>query len=47
MGITEGKNHLEDLGVDGRKISKLFKSCDGAARIGLVWSRLGAVGGRM
>ena len=30
MGKTEGKNHLENLGLDGRLILKwVFKKCDG------------------
>jgi len=41
VGRTEGKKHLEGLGVDGRKILKLlFKSCDGEVWTGLMWSRI-------
>jgi len=46
VGRTEGKIHLEDLSVDGRKILKLLlKSCNGESWAGLIWVRIGAVGG--
>jgi hypothetical protein len=45
VGRPEGKNHLEDPGVDGRIILKwIFKKRDGA-RAGLIWLRIGTGGG--
>jgi len=41
VGKTEGQNHLQDLGVDGRKMLKwIFKKWDGAAWTGLIWLRI-------
>jgi hypothetical protein len=38
VGWPEGRNHLEDPGVDGTIILKLiFKKWDGRAWIGLIW----------
>jgi hypothetical protein len=46
VGKPEGKNHLEDLGIDGRIILKCtFKEFDGRARIGFIWLRTGTGGG--
>jgi len=43
----EGKNHLEDLGVD-RKISQMhLQEVGWAAWIGLIWLRIGTGGGRL
>jgi hypothetical protein len=46
VGRPEGRNHLEDPGVDGRIILKwIFKKWDGAAWTGLIWLRIGTGGG--
>jgi hypothetical protein len=38
VGKPDGKNHLEDPGVDGRIILKsIFKKWDGQAWTGLIW----------
>jgi hypothetical protein len=48
VGRTEGKKHLKDLGVDGRKMLKLlFKSCDEEAWTGSIWCRIEAGDGRL
>jgi hypothetical protein len=45
VGRPEGRNHLEDPGVDGRIILKWnFKKWDGWARIRLIWLRIGTGG---
>jgi hypothetical protein len=45
VGRPEGRNHLEDPGVDGRIILKrIFKKWD-RAWIGLIWLRIGTDGG--
>jgi hypothetical protein len=43
VGRPEGRNHLEDPGVDGRIILKwIFKKWDGGgAWTGLIWLRIG------
>jgi hypothetical protein len=46
VGRPEGRNHLEDPGIDGRIILKwIFKNWDGGSWTGLMWLRLGTGGG--
>jgi hypothetical protein len=46
VGRPEGRNHLEDPGVDGRIILKwIFKKWDGRMWTGLIWLRIGTGGG--
>jgi hypothetical protein len=40
----DGKNHLEDLGVDGRKLKWILKKWVGEAWTGLIWLRIEAGG---
>ena len=45
-GDLREKHHLEHLGVKGMIILKLvFNKCDGGAWTGLIWLRIGTVGG--
>jgi hypothetical protein len=47
VGKPEGKNHLENLGVDGRTVLKwIFKKWDGDAWTGWISFRIGT-GGRL
>jgi hypothetical protein len=47
VGKPEGRNHLEDPGIDGRIILKwIFKRLGGGgAWTGLIWLRIGTDGG--
>jgi len=48
LGISEGKSHLGDPDIDGRIILRwIFMEWDGKALTGLVWLRIGTVGGHM
>jgi hypothetical protein len=47
VGRSEGKNHLNDFGVDGRIILKwIFKNWDAEAWIELIWLTI-RTGGRL
>jgi len=47
-GKPEGKSHLEDPGVDGRMILRwLFREWDVVVWTGLIWLRIGTVGGHL
>jgi hypothetical protein len=42
VGKPEGRNHLEDPGIDGRIILKwFFERLGGGAQTGLIWLRIG------
>jgi hypothetical protein len=47
VGKPEGRNHLEDPGVDGRIILKwtFERLGGGGAQTGLIWLRVGTGGG--
>ena len=48
VGKFEGKNHLEDPGVDGRIIlSWIFRKWDVRAWTGSIWFRIGTGGGHL
>ena len=48
VGKPEGKNHLEDPGIDGRIILRLiFRKWDGGEWTGLICLRIGAGGGHL
>ena len=45
VGKSEGKNHFEDTGVDGRiMIRWIFRKWDGGAWTGMNWIRIGKGG---
>jgi hypothetical protein len=45
-GYLRERDHLEDPGVDGRKIiSRIFKKWDGGTRTGLILLRIGTGNG--
>jgi len=45
-GNLRERDHLEEPDVDGRIILRwIFKKCDVGARTGLIWVRIGKVGG--
>ena len=47
-GVCEGKNHLEDVGVDGMVILKWpLKKWDKGAWAGLIWLRIETGGRRL
>jgi hypothetical protein len=45
MGKTEGRNHLEDPGVDGRKLKWILEKWDGRTWTASIWLRIGTCGG--
>jgi hypothetical protein len=46
MGKTEGKDHLEDAGVEGKIILKwIFRKWNGRIGTGLIWLKIGTGGG--
>ena len=48
VGKPEGKNHLEDPGVDGRIIlSWIFRRCDVGVWTGSSWLRIVTGGGHL
>ena len=48
VGRPEGRNHLQDLGVDGRIILKwIITKWDVEAWAGFIWLGIGTGGGRL
>ena len=47
VGKAEGKNHLEDPGVDGRIILRWILKWDVRAWAGTIWLRIGTGGGHL
>jgi len=46
VGKPEGKSHLEDIGVDGDNIKRVFK-VGWEARTGFIWLWIGTGGGHL
>jgi hypothetical protein len=47
-GKPEGRDHLEDPGVDGNTILRwIFRNWDGETWAGLIWFRIGTGGGHL
>jgi len=48
VGKPEGKNHLDDPGVDGSIIlRRILRNCDVGVWTGSSWLRIGAGGGHL
>jgi hypothetical protein len=46
LGSVKGRDHSEDLGIDGRIILKwIARKKSGSVWTGLIWLRIGTAGG--
>jgi hypothetical protein len=45
LGNPKGRDHPEDLGVDGRILEWLIGKYDGRVWTGFTWFRIGTIGG--